>query len=195
MFSFGGLVFVGFVCIGIAMMALNMYNGLIRLRNQLERAWANIDVILKQRYDEIPQLIQVIEQYANYEGGLLQELANARSKYGTAQSIGDKIKASTEMSVALSGVLAIGEAYPELKANQNFSQLQTRVSQLESMIADRRESYNECVANFNTRIQQFPDVFAANFLKYERQELFQVQATEKVIPSLKMNIPKFGKGA
>lgn len=195
MASFAGLVFVVIVGIVLCAMGINVYNGLISLRNQLERAWSNIDVILKQRYDEIPQLIQVIEQYAGYEAGLLEKLAEARRHYGEASSVSDKIKASQEMSFALKGVIAIGEAYPELKTNQNFIQLQSRVSQLEGTIADRRELYNEAVTNFNTRIDQFPDVFVANLLNYKRQEFFKVEEAEKVAPSLKMDMPKFGKGA
>lgn len=188
----GMLIFVGIVVAGMFVMGINIYNGLVSLKVQVERAWANIDVILKQRYDEIPQLIQVIEQYVGYEAGILKELASARSHYGSAKSVGDKIQASKEMSIALQGVAAIGEAYPQLKSNDNFIQLQSRISQLESTIADRRELYNESVANFNTRIVQFPDVFAARFLNYQAQEMFQVTEAERTAPSLKMNMPKFG---
>ncbi len=188
----GILVFLGVVLLGLLVMGINNYNGLISLRQQVERAWANIDVILKQRFDEIPQLIQVIEQYTGHEASLLKELVNARSKYGSAHNVHDKMAASQAMSVALQGVAAIGEAYPELKSNNNFNQLQGRVSDLESIIADRRESYNEAVANFNTRIEQFPDVIAARILNYSRQEMFKVSDSEKVTPSLKMSLPKFG---
>jgi LemA protein len=188
------LFFVGFVLCGLAAMAINIYNGLIGLRNQLERAWSNIDVVLKQRFEEIPQLIQVIEQYAGYESELLKNLAEARNNYGKARNVSEKIEASREMSFALQGVIAIGEAYPELKANEYFVQLQTRVSALENMISDRRESYNEAVANFNTRIDQFPDVFAARILNYQRQDMFQATEAERQAPSLKMNLP-FKKGA
>lgn len=189
------LILLGVVVLGLSIMAVNIYNGLVALRSQLERAWSNIDVILKQRSDEIPQLIQIIEQYAGYEAGLLAKLADARKHYGSATSIDDKIKASQEMSLAFKGVIAIGEAYPELKANQNFTQLQTRVSGLESTIADRRETYNDAVANFNTRIEQFPDVFAANILGYKRQTMFKATEEEKKTASLKMNLPKFDQGA
>ena len=182
------LVFIGIFLI----LGLNVYNALVRLRNQLERAWANIDVILKQRSDEIPNLVQVIEQYAGYEAGLLQKLAEARSNYGRAQNGDEKISSSNEMALALSGVFAIGEAYPELKANENFNTLQQRISQLETTLADRREVYNETVANFNTRLDQFPDVIAARILNYQRQTMFQVSETEKQMPNLKMNLPKFG---
>ncbi|MFN8847737.1 MAG: LemA family protein [Bdellovibrionales bacterium] len=171
--------------------SVSIYNGLVRLKNQVQRAWANIDVILKQRFDEIPQLVQVIEQYANYEAGIIKKLAEARAHYGSAQSVAEKIKSSTEMSLALSGVMAISEAYPELKANQNFINLQTRVSSLETTLSDRRETYNEVVTNFNTRIEQFPDVIVARILGYQEQTLFQVTEAEKQKPNLKMDLPKF----
>ncbi|KYG66322.1 hypothetical protein AZI86_04505 [Bdellovibrio bacteriovorus] len=189
------LCFVGVVLFGLVAMAINIYNGLISLRNQLERAWSNIDVVLKQRFDEIPQLIQVIEQYVGYESDLLKNLAQARSHYGSARNVSEKIEASREMSFALQGVIAIGEAYPDLKSNQNFVQLQSRVSALENMISDRRETYNEAVANFNTRIDQFPDVFAARILNYQRQDMFQATELERQAPSLKMNLPNLKKGA
>lgn len=192
----GLVIFVLIILVVFAFVFMGIYNGLVRLRAQLERAWSNIDVILKQRYDEIPQLIQVVEQYTSYEAGVLKELAQARGHYGQARTIPEKIEASKEMSLALRGVFAIGEAYPELKSNQNFIQLQSRISSLENTIADRRESYNEAVANFNTRIEQFPDILAARLLNYSRQESFQASAEERNHqPNLKMNLPKFGQGA
>ncbi len=178
------------IVLGAGLMFLNVYNGLVRLRHQLERAWANIDVILTQRCDEIPQLIQVIEQYASYESDLIKKLAESRQAYGTARSVSEKVHANQEISVALQGVMAIGENYPDLKANQNFTQLQHRVSDLEGMIADRRETYNEAVANFNTRLEQFPDVFVAGFLNYQRQELLRASEKARQAPSLKMNLPR-----
>ena len=192
--NFGILIFLVLVLGGLSVMAMNIYNGLVSLRQQLERAWSNIDVILKQRFDEIPQLIQVIEQYVGYEAGILKDLAAARAQYGSARNIEDKIDASRAASSALQGIMAIGEAYPDLKSNQNFVQLQGRISELESTISDRRESYNEAVANFNTRIEQFPDVFAARFLDYKKQQMFKANDAEKVAPNLKMNLPKFSNG-
>lgn len=185
-------IFLGLGLVGLALMAINIYNGLVSLRQQMDRAWANIDVILKQRFDEIPQLIQVIEQYTGYEAGILKGLVEARQSYGQARNVKDKIEASQSLSVALRGIGAIGEAYPELRSNQNFTQLQSRISQLESTIADRREIYNESVTNFNTRIEQLPDVFAARILGYRRHDLYQVSSAETTAPNLKMNLPKVG---
>lgn len=187
------LLVFGLILIAVVSWGVSTYNSLIRLRSQLERSWSNIDVVLKQRFDEIPQLIQVIEQYASYESGLLKSLADARSKYHSASNPNEKIQATQDMSVALRGVIAIGENYPELKANENFQQLQQRVSGLEGAISDRRETYNDAVANFNTRIEQFPSVLIANYLNYRRQEMFKVESAEREKPSLKMNLPNFNR--
>jgi LemA protein len=183
------MLFIVVGAIVVVVLAITIYNGLVSLKNQVERAWSNIDVILKQRFDEIPQLIQVVEQYAGHESNMIKKVTDARTHYGQAKSVGEKIQAAGEMGRALQGLIAIGEAYPELKSNNNFVQLQSRVSDLEGTIADRRESYNEAVTNFNTRIEQLPDIFFARMLGYTRREMFAVPAEEKVKPSLKMNLP------
>jgi LemA protein len=182
------LVLVAIVGGFALVIALGMYNGLIALRQQVERAWANIDVILKQRYDEIPQLVQVVEQYAQYEKGLIEQVAKARAHYGSANSISEKIDAGKEMSAAFRGLFALAEAYPDLKANQNFLQLQSRVSTLETTLSDRRETFNDTTTNFNTRIQQIPHSFFAKMLGYRPEPLYQIESVERERPSLKMNI-------
>lgn len=179
---------VALLVIVVLVMAVGIYNSLVALRNQVDRAWANIDVILKQRFDEIPQLLEVIQQYAGYEKAAITKVTEARQNYGRAQTTGQKVAAAQDFSLALQGVISIGEAYPDLKANQNFIQLQGRVSQLESDISDRREVFNESVTNLNTRIEQFPDAIFAGMLGYRRMELFQVTEKERARPSLQMNL-------
>jgi LemA protein len=181
-----GLVLVGAIFLFIFM---HIYNGLVSLKNQVERSWANIDVILKQRYDELPQLIQILEQFVQYERGTIDRLVTARKHYGTAQEVEQKIQASQEMSIALRGVFAIGENYPDLKSNQNFMQLQTRISDLENTLADRREHYNESVTNYNTRIEQIPDVIIAGILGYKSKTMYSVSEVEKTRPDLKLKLP------
>lgn len=187
----GTAITIGLVVFGVIILTLVIliYNSLISLKNQVERSWANIDVILKQRFDEIPQLIQLLEQFVQYERGTIDRLVNARKDYGSAQGVDQKIHASQEMSLALKGVFAIGENYPELKSNQNFMQLQNRISDLEGSLSDRREHYNESVTNYNTRIEQFPDSIVAGFLSYKLKTLYQVSSEEKTRPSLKLNLP------
>lgn len=172
----------------LLVMCVTIYNNLIGLSKQVDRAWANIDVILKQRNDEITSLIQVVEQFANYEKKVIDQLSNARTRYGSAHSVEEKIQASQEMSVALKGVFAIGENYPDLKSSDSFKQLQSRVSGLEETLADRREGYNESVTNYNTRILHVPDVFFSGILGYREKPLFRVTEAEKEKPSLRMNL-------
>jgi LemA protein len=189
MFGLGGIVFVFIIALVIVFVGISVYNNLIRLNQEIDRSWANIDVILKQRFDEIPQLVQVIEQYTQYEKSVIDQVTKARAHYGQAQNVNEKVQAANDLSVALRGIFAIGENYPELRSNQNFMQLQGRVSDLENSIADRRENFNAVVTNYNTRIQQIPDVFFANFLGYRTRDLYKIAQSETVRPSLKMNLP------
>jgi LemA protein len=168
----------------------SVYNSLIRLKNQVDRSWANIDVLLKQRYDEIPQLVQVIEQYVGYENKILSKLMEARKSYSTSQSVKEKMNSSEGMSLAFNGLLALGENYPDLKSNDNFKQLQNRVSDLESQLSDRRETYNDAATNFNTRIEQIPDIIVARSLNYQAREMFKMEPLEKQKPKLKMKLPQ-----
>ncbi len=183
-----GFVVLVVVILVLVVMGVSVYNGLVSLKNQIDRSWANIEVILKQRFDEIPQLIQVVEQYAGYEQATLKKVIQARNTYTQAATTEQKVNAANEMSTAVRGLMALGEAYPDLKANTNFVHLQTRVSDLESQIADRREHFNETVTNFNTRTQQIPDVFFANMLGYQQHTLYHPEPTEMTRPSLKMNL-------
>ena len=177
------------VIIILVLAFVSIYNSLIRLRNQVDRAWANIDVLLKQRFDEIPQLVQVIEQYVNYENSIITKLVDARKNYASARSVHEKMESSQQASSAFQGLLALGENYPELRSNDNFKQLQSRISDLENQLSDRRESYNETVTNFNTRIMQLPDVLIARILNYMPLDMFRVSEEEKQKPNLKMKLP------
>jgi LemA protein len=182
------LVFSALVLLIVLATSITIFNALVALRNQVDRAWSNIDVILKQRFDEIPQLVEVLEQFVQHEKSMIRTVMDARTRYGSARTPEEKAKASGEMAVALRGVFAIGEAYPELKSNANFVQIQSRLSTLEGQLADRRETYNESVTNWNTRIAQFPDLFFASMMNATARELFQVAEAERVRPSLKMNL-------
>ncbi|RYZ69768.1 MAG: LemA family protein, partial [Proteobacteria bacterium] len=117
--SFGVILFV-ISAIVVLLMGVAIYNNLVSLKNQIDRAWTNVEILLKQRFDEIPQLIQVVEQYASYEQKTLQRVIEARNTFAQSASMGGKIEASNEMSLALKGLVALGEAYPDLKANQSF---------------------------------------------------------------------------
>jgi LemA protein len=180
---FGMVAIVGYVFM--------IYNGLISLKENISKSWANIDVILKQRHDELPKLISVCESFAEFEKGILDRVMKAREKYFKAGSVGSKAKASSEVTAALQGLFAIAENYPDIKSNEHFMQLQTRISHLEESLADRREFYNDSVNNYNIRIQQIPDVFVASFLRYQKEELFQVSEEERKDVEIEIKVPQF----
>jgi len=182
-FLFGALAIVGYFIV--------IYNGLISLKENIKKSWSNIDVILKQRHDELPKLISVCESYTEFEKGILDRLMKAREKYFKASGVAKKSAASNEVTAALQGIFALAENYPDLKANKNFMQLQERISHLEETLADRREFYNDSVNNHNIRIKQIPDVFVAGMLNYQDEEMFKVSEKERQDVKIDIKIPKF----
>jgi LemA protein len=168
-----------------------IYNGLVTVKENIKKAWANIDVVLKQRYDELPKLISVCESYAEFEKGILDRVMKARENYFRAGSVQQKAKASAEISGGLKSLFALAESFPQLKANENFMQLQQRISHLEESIADRREFYNDSVNNYNIRIQQIPDTLVATMLGYRKEDMFQVSEAERKDVEIKIKLPKF----
>ncbi len=182
-FLFGALAIVGYF--------ITIYNGLISLKENIKKSWSNIDVILKQRHDELPKLISVCESYAEFEHGVLDRLMKAREKYFKARGVTKKSEASNEITAALQGIFALAENYPDLKTNKNFMQLQERISHLEETLADRREFYNDSVNNFNIRIKQIPDVLVAGMLNYQDEEMFKVSPKEREDFKINIKIPKF----
>lgn len=168
-----GLVVI-LVGVGIFVYLITIYNSLVRLRNDNDKAWANIDVLLKQRHDELPKLIETCKGYMQYEQKTFLAITEARTAFMKASSVPEKAQADNLLSGALKSLFAVAENYPELKANNNFMQLQGRISELEEKIADRREFFNDDVNTFNIRIQQLPDVFIARMLSLQRRDLFKV---------------------
>ena len=168
-----------FVIVGAIGYLLMLYNGLIAVKNNVDKAWANIDVLLKQRHDELPNLMEVCKGYMKYEGDTFERVTKARSLYSQAQTVDQKVEASATMTSAVGRLLATAEIYPELKANNNFMQLQTRISELESQIADRREFYNDSVNVFNIRIQEMPDALLAGSMNLHPRQMFQVAEEDK----------------
>lgn len=184
------LIIVAVVAAAIVLYGVGVYNQLVQVRVNVDKSWSNIDVLLKQRYDEIPKLVKVCEGYMAHERQTLESVTHARTMYLSAKTPGQVAKADSELATALKSLFALSENYPNLKANEGFMQLQQRVSYLENQIADRREFYNDSVAVFNTRIQQIPDVFVANILNYSAAEMYKVAEAEKVSPEIKFNVPK-----
>src|SRR3989344_2369028 len=166
--------------VGIVGYIIAIFNGLIRLKNDINKAIGNIDVLLKQRYDELPKLIDTVKGYMKYEKNVLTEITKARSLYTkSGADIHKKAEADNMLTGALKTLFAVAENYPQLKANESFMHLQSRISGIENELADRREFYNDSVNTFNIRIQSIPDIIVARMLGYTAREMFKAAEEEK----------------
>ena len=168
-----------FMTWGTVKYIISIYNNLIRVRKNIDKAWANIDVLLKQRHDELPKLIDSVKSYMKYEKDLLLKLTNLRESWKEDATSEAKAETSSKISDMLKTLFARAENYPRLKASKNFVQLQERISGLEVSITDRREFYNDSVNEHNIRIKSFPDIIVAFFIKYKKLPLFQVTESER----------------
>ncbi len=171
-----GLLLLVIIVIGYF---ISIYNSLVRLKNNIEKAWSNIDVLLKQRHDELTKLLETVKGYMKHEREVLEKVTQARTAFMSAQTVADKAGADNMMTSALKSLFAVAENYPELKADRSFAQFQGRISDIESQIADRREFYNDSVNTYNIRIEQIPDLFIARMLGYTRKELFKAADEDK----------------
>lgn len=163
------------VLVVIAYLVISFYNRIVRLKNNIEKSWANIGVLLKQRNDELPNLINTVKGYAKHEKTLLNELTRAREGIKDKETVTEQAKESEKMSKNIKTLFARMENYPDLKANENFLKLQKRISELETMIADRREFFNDSVNIYNIRIEQFPFNILANMFSYTKKEMFNTE--------------------
>jgi LemA protein len=169
---------------------IGMYNGLVRLKVQVDNAWADVDVQLKRRYDLIPNLVETVKGYAGHEKGTLEAVINARNRAMTATSPGEKAEAENMLSGALKSLFALSEAYPQLRAVESFTSLQNSLSQLEDTIQNARRYYNAVVRDLNTKIQQFPTNIFAGMLGFKPREFFEVtSATEREAPKVSFSNP------
>ena len=185
--TIGSILFFGAIAV-IALYAIVLYNGLVTLKHGVAKAWANIDVLLKQRHDELPKLVEVCKQYKQFEQNTLQRVVEARAQVQSAretQNIGALGAAEGALRLGLGQLFAVAEAYPELKANDNFMQLQQRITSLENGIADRRELYNDAVNINNVRVEQFPDAVIARAFSFESKPLLEFSTGEKADVDLK----------
>ncbi len=172
-------VVIGFLLVGSVGFFLSIYNSLIEMKNNIGRSWANIDVLLKQRHDELPKLVKVCEAYMQHERAVFDRLSEARAALAKAAGVAQRADAENQITRALGAFFAVAENYPDLKANTAFASLQARISELENAIADRREFYNDTVTMFNTRIEQIPDSWVAGGMALQRAELFKIDESER----------------
>ena len=165
----------------LAIYVVSIYNHLVRLKHNVSKAWSNIDVLLKQRHDEIPKLVETCKQYMKYEQETLEKVMQARSRVAEArqnQDVPQLGAAEGALRLGLGQLFALAEDYPDLRANDNFQHLQGRISSLENSIADRREFYNESVNINNIGIEQFPDLVVARLFGFGPRDLLEFEASE-----------------
>jgi LemA protein len=166
------LILLGIIAL-VAIFLVFTYNGLVKLRNRIEGAWAQIDVQLKRRYDLIPNLVETVKGYAGHERETLDAVVRARNAATAASGPHDQAEAENVVSATLRQVFALSEAYPDLKANQSFLQLQEEISGTEGRISYARQFYNDAVLRYNTKIQSFPAVVIANAMRFREREYFE----------------------
>jgi LemA protein len=166
------LIVIGVIVVLVILWLILGYNGLVRDRNRVDGAWSQIDVQLKRRHDLIPNLVETVKGYAAHERGTFEAVTNARNAAINAQGPEQQAQAENVLSGALKSLFAVAEAYPDLKANQNFLNLQEEITTSEDRIAYARQFYNDSVVTYNTKIQKFPTVFLANVFNFEKRELF-----------------------
>jgi LemA protein len=178
--SIGSFITWG-VIIALILYIVMIYNNLVRLKHNVSQAWSNIDVLLKQRHEELPKLIETCKEYMKYERDVLERVVQARAAVARARDAGDIDAlgaAETQMRIGLGNLFAVAENYPELRANESFQHLQSRISQLEAQIADRREFYNDSVNANNIRIEQFPDTIVARLFQFGPRILLEFDQRE-----------------
>lgn len=174
------IIFLGIIVL-IVFYLINIYNHLVRIKHSVSKAWSNIDVLLKQRHDEIPKLVETCKQYMKFEQETLEKVMLARNQVSSArenQDVPGLGMAEGALRIGLGRLFALAEDYPDLKANENFQHLQGRISTLENTIADRREFYNESVNINNVGIEQFPDVIVARMFGFGLRDLLEFDGAE-----------------
>lgn len=163
----------------IVLWLLATYNSLVTLRNRVREAWSEIDVQLKRRSSLIPNLVETVKGYAKHEKSVFEDVTKARSALMGAQSLSDKAKANDQLSGALKSLFAVAEAYPQLRASENFKQLQDEISDTETKVAASRQFYNTNVLDLNNTIETFPSAVIANMFGFQKADFFQASEQEK----------------
>lgn len=170
------------ILVVVALGVVFIYNGLVRTKNRVDEAWSDIDVQLKRRHDLIPNLVETVKGYAAHEKKVFEDVTKARTQAISAQSVAEKDKAENMLSGALKSLFAVAEAYPELKANENFGKLQDELTDTEDKIQAARRFYNGNVRDLNTKIEVFPTNIFAGMLGFSKREFFEVEAEEEKSP-------------
>lgn len=178
-------IIIGLLIIMLTLFIVSTYNKLVMLKLNTYKSFANIDILLKQRAEEIPNLIKVVKENIRYEETTLTKLTKLRTDFLNASNVDDKVKASNEINTTMKSIFLVSENYPELKSNTSFMRLQQRVSEVENTIADRREYFNESINMYNIGIKEFPALILAKLISYKRKELLQINEDEKKYDGIK----------
>lgn len=169
----------------LVMFVVSQYNGLVKGKNKVRTNWAQIDVQLKRRADLVPNLVETVKGYAAHESGTMEAVIKARNSYVNANSNDEKIAASNELSGALTHLFALSEAYPELKANENFKALQQELTDIEDKIAYARQFYNDSVYEYTNKLEMFPSSIIATIFGFEAYGYYEVEESDKAAPKVK----------
>lgn len=165
---------------------IGLYNKLVMLKNNFEKAFRNIDVILMQRAEEVPELVKIVSKFMEHETAILTNLTKLRTDFLNSKTVDEKIENANEFSKSMKTLFSVSENYPTLLSNSNFLELQKRVSQMEDKIADRREFFNDSVNLYNVAIQEFPNLILAKAIGYQTQNLFNVSPEEKAYNGIQL---------
>jgi LemA protein len=166
------IVIVVLVLLGLALML--MYNGLVKLRNRTENAWSQVDVQLRRRYDLIPNLVETVKGYASHEERVFQEVTEARARAQGAQGVEEQGAAERQLTAAIGGLFAVAENYPQLRASENFQQLQSELGTTENKIAVARQVYNDTIQTYNTKVETVPTNIVAGAFNFSRKPFFEL---------------------
>ena len=175
------------LALGLLVYFVSVYNTIVGMSNSVARSFSNIDAILKQRWDEIPNLVAVSKGYMAHERGVLEDITRLRSSYPEHGTTDAKVGIENDLSRALHRLQVLVEAYPDLKANQNLLQLQYRLSEIESNIADRRELFNDNVTRYNAYVEQFPPLLIARAFGYRERPLLLIAGGERAVPAISLD--------
>lgn len=178
------LIIILVIVVVLVVAVIGLYNNLVKLRNMVDNAWAQIDVQLQRRLDLIPNLVETVKGYAAHESGTLEEVTKARTAVMNAPTPEGKMQADGFLTSALKNLFAVAEAYPDLKANTNFQQLQAELSNTEDKISYMRQSFNDTVMKYNTAIQTFPAVLIAGMMGFKQRDSFDATAGAEVAPKV-----------
>ena len=173
------------VLILLALAAVWFYNNLVRLRNRVDNAWAQVDVQLRRRYDLIPNLVETVKGYASHERGTFEEVTKARTRAQEARTVEQQADAENVLTAAIGRLFAVAEAYPELRASENFQQLQTELSETEGRIAVSRQVYNDTVLTYNNAVQTVPANLVAGVLGFDTRTFFEVEEPVREAPAVR----------